>query len=289
MLFSIIIPTLNAPFLGKTLTSLQEQTLGPKAFEVIVVGLDEAGIVQEFKDIRFLSNGEPLSPARARNWGSEAAQGEILAFLDADCTASPAWLSTLVERFQDPKVTVVGGGVEIPPANYWTLADNLSMFHAYLAEHPPGTRPMLPSLNLAIRKSTFEAVGGFDERYPRPAGEDADLSLRLRRSGHTLYFEPCAKVTHHPPRHTLSALLRHAFYQGKYSIKVDPRYPEEGLPPLIRSRLGVLFTSPVLAAGATHRIFRHTFLKKYWPTAPAIWLAKLAWCGGAAWRPKRFS
>ncbi len=282
MLFSIIIPNLNSPIIDRTINSLENQNFKRSEFEIIVMGMDTPNLIPEVASVHFFESNTPLSPAKARNIGSSHAKGDILVFLDADCITHPTWLSTLARRFEDPSVSVVGGGITFPRKNYWTLADNLSMFHAYLAQHPPGTRALLPSLNLAIRKTTFDALGGFDERYPLPAGEDADLSVRLRQAGHTLHFEPRARVAHHPPRNTPRALLLHAYYQGKYSIKVDPRYPGEGLPPLIRSRAGVLLFSPVLATGATLRIFRHQFLRKYWYTFPAIWLAKMAWCAGAA-------
>ena len=141
----------------------------------------------------------------------------------------------------------------------------------------------MPSLNLAIRRAVFRQVGGFNERYPRAAGEDADLSLRLRQHGHVLWFEPRAAVRHIPPRHRLTDLLRHAYYQGQYSVKVNPRYADSaGLPWPWRTRIGLLAGAPLLAAGATLRLFWAPAARRYWFTMPAILLAKLGWCVGAA-------
>jgi len=123
----------------------------------------------------------------------------VLVFTDADCLARPDWLPVLAGRFADPAVNVVGGGIEFASHNYWTVSDNLSMFYEYLAIQPAGERRQLPSLNLAIRRRVFAEMGGFDERYPRAAGEDADLTIRLRKKGQRLHFEPRAVILHDPP------------------------------------------------------------------------------------------
>jgi len=54
--------------------------------------------------------------------------------------------------------------------------------------------------NLALRRSAFEAVGGFDETLgpgtPARAAEDVDLLYRLVNAGFTILYEPDAVVYH---------------------------------------------------------------------------------------------
>ncbi|WP_295138270.1 glycosyltransferase [uncultured Reyranella sp.] len=51
--------------------------------------------------------------------------------------------------------------------------------------------------SLAVKKSKFDAIGGFDaKRYPIELG-DVDLCLRLRQSGWKTVFTPYAVLTHH--------------------------------------------------------------------------------------------
>jgi len=281
--FTVIVPNLNSPFIDQTIQALERQSYNRDRYQVIIVGVDNLGLVRQSDVVYFDRCEHPLSPAQARNRGARKAQGEILAFTDADCIPRPDWLAVLAERFASPNVAVVGGGVEFDVYNYWTLSDNLSMFYEYLAIHKPGERRQLPSLNLSIRRKVFEEIGGFDERYPRPSGEDADLTIRLRKRGYTLHFEPRAVVVHCPPRNRLIDLLRHGYYQGMYSTKVDSRYVEEGLPLVLRSRLGLTTLAPLLAIVATLRMFFiYPNLRPYWYAAPAICLAKIAWCLGAA-------
>lgn len=284
MQFSIVIPNLNSSVVDRTINSLENQVFDKDQFEVIVVGMDRPGLVKESPLVRFNRFNSPLSPAQARNEGAACSTGDIIAFIDADCVAAPEWLSVFGERFKDPNVAVVGGGIEFEKKNYWMISDNLSMFNEYLALHPAGERRQLPSLNLAIRRSIFIELGGFDERYPRPSGEDADLTIRLRYKGYCLNFEPDAVIHHLPPRDSFRDLLRHAYYQGQYSTKMDPRYSAtESLPGLFHTRAGVLLFAPFLAAASTLRIYWSSKkLWRYWLSAPAIYLAKLAWCLGAS-------
>lgn len=281
--FTIIIPTLHSLFIDRTLDSLHEQRYDLSRVKVIVVGQDKYGLVQEDELVRFDRSPNPLAPAVARNRGIEQAFGDVIAFLDADCLASPSWLAVLAERYRDPEVCVVGGGVAFPDDNYWTVCDNLSWFHEVLASAPAGTRPYLPTLNFSLRREVIEQVGGIDESFPRPAGEDTEWTTRMRLAGYTLHFEPGAIVYHHHPRNTLRQILEHAFHFGRNSVKVDPRYAEALHSPLfVRHPLPLLLLSPLLATGATARIFVTT--QRYWHTLPAVYLTKLCWCLGAASR-----
>ena len=49
---------------------------------------------------------------------------------------------------------------------------------------------------MLIRRATFEALGGFDERYAPAYYEDADLCLRLADRGLSVVYEPRATITH---------------------------------------------------------------------------------------------
>ena len=100
--FSIIIPTYNRPERLKTcLDSLLNLDYPPDNFEIIIVDdgsnqpLDT--LVNPYQNqlnltlIRQNNSG----PAKARNTGANAAQGEYLAFTDDDCTLDQKWLSAL--------------------------------------------------------------------------------------------------------------------------------------------------------------------------------------------------
>jgi glycosyltransferase involved in cell wall biosynthesis len=280
MRYSIIIPNLNSPVIHHTIESLEAQCQADEA-EVLVIGKDAPGLVEPSGLVRFVDTGMPVIAAIARNRGVDLAHGELLCFLDADCIPQADWLKRIHQRFEDPQVEVVGGGVDTNQHGYWSLCDHVSSFHEYLVTCQAGTRLMLPSLNLVMRRSVFDAAGGFAER---PAGEDADLTTRLRLDGHSLYFDPRLVVVHLPDRQTMARAFQHAIHAGRYSIKVDPDWRVRLHPPLPLRQPALLYLlSPVLALGVSLRIYlRDRTLLKWWYLLPGIFILKLAWCWGAA-------
>ena len=253
--------------------------------------MDKFNLIKEDDLIRFDESDYPLTPAKARNRGAFKAQGEVITFLDADCAASPNWLTILSQQFSDESTTVLGGGIDFISENFWALCNNLSLIHDYLPINPPGVMKQLPSANLSIRRSAFFDIGGFDERFPSQSGEDADLTVRLKLSGHKLRFEPSAYVTHTSGKNNFIDFLKRSYRQGMYSTKMDPRFAStEGLPWIFRSPGWVLFFSPLIAFGATLNIFRNSsMLRNYWYTILGIYISRISWCFGASKYPFRQS
>jgi GT2 family glycosyltransferase len=280
---SIIIPSLDSPTIDRTLAAVRAQAGSTLSWEVIGVGLDRPGRVRPFPGLTWIDTGRPRPPAPARNLGAERAAGDWLLFLDADCEPAPDWLAAFEAAFREPENQVLGGGVAFDDGPYWTLADNIATFYPYLASAPAGEREQLPSLNLAIRREAWLAVGPFDERYPYPAAEDSDWSARARGRGIRLRFHPAARVFHRPARATAGDLWRHHRRFGASSIKVDARHdPPGGRPLVLRHAALLALAAPFLAAAVTARCFLgNRALWRHWPTAPAVYLAKLGWCAGA--------
>lgn len=109
-LVSIIIPAYNAArFLPQTIQSCLDQTY--QAIEIIVVddGSEDntAAVVQAYPQVKYIWQSN-AGPARARNQGMQAAQGEFLQFLDADDILLPTKIARNMQIFQaHPEVGVV--------------------------------------------------------------------------------------------------------------------------------------------------------------------------------------
>ncbi len=278
---SVIIPNLDAPTVDRAVRAVQAQVGLARPPEILVVGRDRPGRLAGLKGIRHLPGSGPLYPGAARNLGIAAAQGELLAFTDADCEPEPDWLLRLVEAQADGH-TVVGGSVAYDASPYWTLADNLSMFHEVDVALPAGPRPYLPTLNLMVHRRAV-ADGGLMDPSLR-CGEDLDWTLRLGMAGHPAYFEPRARVWHRPPRADWRAAWRHWERSGAWMVEVRRRH--RGVlrspwwlahPPL------VLLLAPAIATVATARLYGPGRPgRRHRSTLPAVFLTKLAWCWGAA-------
>lgn len=278
---SIIIPNLNSPMVRRTVLAACTQLPEVGGGEVIVVGRDEPRGVPQHAHVRFIDTGVPVIPAVARNRGVAAASYPWLVFVDADCVPAPGWLAGLCS-YLAREICAVGGAVTFGRGSYWRFSDNLAWFHAYTPGRTSGPRPYLPTISLALHRASFDAVGGFDETLP--TAEDLDFTIRLRRAGVPLYFAPHARVEHLPSRFSFRALWQHSRIAGQNSIRVRMRYPDVFKMPRVLANRWVLAALSPLIAGYTvgavcldePRVLRH------WTALPALYLAKLAWCVGAA-------
>jgi GT2 family glycosyltransferase len=282
-LISIVIPNLNSPMIDQTLSSLRNQAHDMSLVEIIVVGMDEPGLVAAGELIRHIETPRPLSPAKARNLGIRESRGGIICLTDADCIADPHWLPRITAPLRQEVACVVGGEIQIPDSNYWTLCDNLSWFHESLEGASPGQRSLLPTLNLCLKREVVDRVGYLNEDYPAAAGEDAEWTTRMRQTGYLLWFVPGAKIRHCPQRSSFRDIWRHAYTYGRYSVKVQEKYAEFlGILPLFRRWWILLILAPLLSFGSALRVYTTNRLsRRYVYTLPGIWLSKLAWVLGA--------
>lgn len=280
MKISLIIPSLNAPTLPSTLRSLRSQSLQPH--EILVVGRDAAGTLSDFPDVRFIDTGRPVCAAAARNRGMLEADGELFVFTDADCLPYANWLKQLRDGHESGEM-IVGGAVDVRSDNYWTQSDNVSMFHEFMPHWPAGTRKYLPSLNLSVRRTVVEDVGGMDESFPGAAAEDTDWTIRMRKAGYRLYFLPTALVRHAPVRRSWSDVARHWHKLGQNAVRVRLRYAEDlNTPRLLQQPRLLRLLSPLVAGGVTAGIYSHPAFWPHWKSLPAIYATKIAYCFGAA-------
>ena len=147
-----------------------------------------------------------VGPAEKRDYGARLARGEILAFLDDDAYPSATWLTAALPHFSSAQVAAVGGPTLTPTEDsFWqqvsgaALSTLLGSGGALIRYRSWGRARDVddwPSVNLLVRKSDFNAVGGFNcAYYP---GEDTKLCLDLvKRLKKRLIYEPRAMVYHH--------------------------------------------------------------------------------------------
>jgi cellulose synthase/poly-beta-1,6-N-acetylglucosamine synthase-like glycosyltransferase len=284
-MFSIIIPNLHSPLIGNVIAALRQQSRPELINEIIVVGQDRHRLITSDRLVRHDDPQRPLSAAAARNRGFHQARSEWLLFIDADCIAQP----TLVETFSQAIThhDIVGGSVEMEATPYWTVCDNLLTFTSTLDTAPAGPRDYLPSLNFCIKRTLLQQVNGFDPRFPGAAGEDIDLSLRLRRAGQTLWFEPQARLYHRPTRATAGSVAQHLRAFGRAQVRLARSYPD-----LLASRLSgnirklapaLQVAAPLLACNDIVSLFATRQLKAHFlHCLPGLVWGKTAWYWGAS-------
>jgi glycosyltransferase involved in cell wall biosynthesis len=177
--------------------------------------------------LRVVPASERTGLAYARNVGAQAAHGEVLAFCDADDVADPRWLGALTAGAREAEM--VGGRLELHRLNgelarQWRARpDSLALPTAL------GYLPYAVGANFAIRRNTFLAAGGCDERFT-VCGDDLDLSWRVQRDGGSLLFRPDA-VMHYRLRTDLRAVLRQRYGYGLVEGLLRKKF-NDAIPPV---------------------------------------------------------
>ena len=171
-----------------------------------------------------IPNTRARGASGARNSGVARCHGSIVAFLDDDARATPDWLHGLLTHFADPGVVGVGGRLEplwatarprwFPGEFGWTIG----VSYAGMPERTTRVRNVW-ACNMAVRRTAFEAAGGFREDFGKVGNvsrpEDTDLCLRLN-SGAWLYDPACVAGHWVPPqRTTLRYFLVRCFNEGR--------------------------------------------------------------------------
>ncbi len=199
MSVSVIVPVFNAAdHLRSCLARLAEWPAGP--LEVIVVddgSTDESADVARSFGAKVLSTGGRAGPARARNIGARAAQGEILFFLDSDVCVHADTLERVRRDFsEDPELDALMGSYDTSPASPDFISRYKNLMHSFV--HQRGRRDACTFWSGcgAIRREVFLRHAGFDESYDRPAIEDIELGYRLRQDGRKMILDKDLQVTH---------------------------------------------------------------------------------------------
>jgi len=252
---SIIIPVLNrADELRRCLKSLLLLNYPEEKLQIIVVddgsSDDSPMVARELGALVVSSGGIRRGPAAARNVGAAMAGGEILAFIDSDCTASSDWLAELLPSFVDPKIVAVGGLVdgmcrESAVDRYENVMSSLSLGGRELTGGSGDDTFYLPSCNLLVRRAAFLAAGGFNAAMH--VGEDVDLTWRLRDSGWTIAYLPVGKVYHEHRSSIRSFMSRRFDYgtsEGMLQLLHPQRHKRIVIPPLLALILFLCLAAP---------------------------------------------
>ena len=181
-----VIPVRNRPkFILRALESVGSQTY-PSSETIVVddASTDETPhIVEELSkkvnNLILLRLTERVGAAKARNIGADAAESDLLAFLDSDDRWLPKKLERQIKEFKSDKeiVAVSCGALEVTDKYSFQHipSSEISLIDLYRSERL-GTCSAI-----VIPKRAFAEIGGFDTSLP--SCQDWDISVRLARIG----------------------------------------------------------------------------------------------------------
>jgi glycosyltransferase involved in cell wall biosynthesis len=234
-MISVIVPCFNAEqTISSLLDSLAQQDVG-HPWELIIAdnGSDDntipivQGYAGAFPLLRIVSATERKGAGYARNIGAQAAQGDFLAFCDADDVVGVEWLAAL-EKALDSHEFVVSTLEydQLNDARLRKLQRN-PFRHALLKGRYQPFLPMVAASGLAVAKKLHDSIGGFDDKVRYT--EDCDYGWRLQLRGHHPVQVDDA-IVHVRLRQTGTELFFQAFDWGEYNALLIKRYRPFGMP-----------------------------------------------------------
>jgi glycosyltransferase involved in cell wall biosynthesis len=194
-LVSVVVPVYNAePFVAAALDSVLAQDYEP----IEVIAVDDgstdssAAVVKLYPQVRYIHQ-ENAGPSAARNVGVEAAQGEFVAFVDADDIATPNKLSVQVGYLLEHPGTVCVLGRQ----HWMNPPEGLARDTVW------GDLDGIPIMSMVVRRDVLLEVGGYAPEVLGPDGRyratDLEMLVRLRQYGyeHVVLPEIVLQRRHH--------------------------------------------------------------------------------------------
>ena len=162
-------------------------------------------------------------PARQRNIAVGRAQGDIVVFLDNDCSLAYLYWEKLDAAFSHPQVEIVGGPACLRPnAGAWEQIFHALLTHVLIvgtvsSRYAPrgnfraASQTDLILCNLAVRRSTFAKIGPLSsDLYPN---EENEWLARAHVAGVGAYYDPDLQIFR-PQRATPGQMVLTLFRYG---------------------------------------------------------------------------
>jgi GT2 family glycosyltransferase len=149
--------------------------------------------------------------SRAYNAGMQACDAAVVACTDDDVIVPKDWLSHIARAFSsDPLLGLLYGQVLIPDSLKEAERTGALIVPHLLIEKRErlgdggGFKVFGMGANMAIRRTAFDQVGGFDEALggggPLRSSQDFDFAFRMYRIGKAILLAPEVKVDHYGSR-----------------------------------------------------------------------------------------
>ncbi|MBU1132046.1 glycosyltransferase [Patescibacteria group bacterium] len=189
---SLIIPAYNEEKYIGTCLQYALKNAGDDLFEIIVVANNSTDktmeMAKKFSGVKVIRENKK-GVANARQAGFKTAQGEILAFIDADTRMPANWSKIILKEFEsNSKIVCLSG-----PYIYYDLSAwkkfLVTLFWYFLAMPAYFILGYLViGGNFAIRKETLEKMSGFNTAV-KFYGDDTDIAKRAHKFG-KIKFNP---------------------------------------------------------------------------------------------------
>jgi GT2 family glycosyltransferase len=241
---TVIVPTCNRrDLLDRLLASLEGEWQDLEEVLVVVNATtdDTLALLEHHSalrpKLRFLEREAP-GKSGALNHAIGACRGEYLAFVDDDVVVRPGWAAGYLHAFRATQASALQGRILMPEAvqsDSELMVQVRRMRTHVVVDYGLAcrSRHSLTGANMAVRRSTLERVGLFDERLgPGASGlcEDTDLAWRILAAGGTIQYVAQATVEHH----FHSVRMTDAYFEEYFHRLGRSRWLMKGCPGTLR-------------------------------------------------------
>jgi len=190
-------------------------------YEIIVVDSSPDGttekIVGRFTEVKFTKLIDKAYPGIARNAGLLQAQGEIVIFVDSDIMVDGVFIDDAIKYYKAGH-DIFSVSLDVWPEKGLNISNRLHCFFEFSEFKPmmkEGQRWCLPSAALVVKRQLIKE----NKFLNMKTGDDTELTVRLRKNGHLLYFNPGIRVLH-KCKISFYKIAKKAFIFGVNNIKV---------------------------------------------------------------------
>ncbi len=218
--------------------SILDMDYPPDRLEVIAV--DDShddniarAVSQQFPEVKLIRNVAPLGCDGSKQFGMDAAAGDIIATTDADCTVDRRWAKIMAKNLTNG-ADVVTGPVRHPKTFIRELI-GIADFQDFQGDTHRHTSAF-PGCNVAARKTVLREAG-YRSTGALRFGSDRLTSWQMHMRGYRIAYDP-GMVVYHSPSVNLSSLMERRLRYGRKALLL--RRLDSTLPGSIISRLGLL-------------------------------------------------
>ncbi|WP_299952280.1 glycosyltransferase [uncultured Modestobacter sp.] len=225
-------------------------------------GDDVSRIREAAPGVEVIASNRNLGFAGGCNLGARGVRTDHLAFINNDARPEPGFLGAAVDALQDSAIGAVAAKVVD-----WS-GERVDFVGSALSWYGQGFKMHVGAVDdgswddprdvlfgtgsaLVVRRSAFEEVGGFDERYFM-FFEDVDLGWRLWLAGHRVRYVPRALVLHkhHASMSKLGAWREQFLLERNALFTIYKNYGDENLARFLAPALALAVRRGVVLGGA---------------------------------------
>ena len=181
---SIYIPTYNSDItIKESIDSVTNQSI---KFDQIIV-IDDGStdntknILSKFDNIEIITNPMNIGVGKSRNIGIKACKNDLIASIDSDVVLDKYWLENILKIFKEKNAVYCCGNLREKYLqniyNQWRAKN----YKLNWGEADVLNPPFIFTCNTLHYKKVWEDVGGFDENFKYPGGEDVDYSIKVTK------------------------------------------------------------------------------------------------------------